>query len=58
VQRDPSAPVPWVWQDAVLEYDHGRGFQTITLHVWVWGQSDEQVTGLAERLEGLSFVAR
>lgn len=48
----------WVRRDAVLDYDHGREFLPIRLHVWVWGPSDEQVAGLAGRLEGLSFTSR
>jgi hypothetical protein len=58
VDRNEAGPDPWVRRDATLEYDHGPGFLTIVLHVWVWGQSEEQVAGLAARLEGLSFVDR
>jgi hypothetical protein len=58
VDRSTDAADPWVRRDAVLSYDHGEGFQTITLHVWVWAQSEKQVAELTEQLEALSFSPR
>jgi hypothetical protein len=58
VEQNDAANDPWVRRDAVLDYKHGSGFQTIKLHVWVWGQSEAQVAGLAKQLETLSIVFR
>ena len=48
----------WVVRDAFLNYNYGPGFMTISLHVWIWGQSDEQIASLVKQVEGLSFDLR
>jgi hypothetical protein len=42
----------------VFEYRHGRGYLPVGVHVWVWGQTDEQVDLLLNKLETLKFVDR
>jgi hypothetical protein len=58
ITRSNDTTDPWVQRDALLKYNHGREFQTIILHVWVWGQSDDQVTELAKLVEKIEFVNR
>jgi hypothetical protein len=58
VERTQAGNEPWVRRDAVIEYEHGPGFLTIALHVWVWGRSEEQVAELARQVEELSFSLR
>jgi hypothetical protein len=58
VTRSNETTNPWVQRNALLKYNHGREFCTITLHVWVWGQTDEQVTELMKLVEKLELVNR
>jgi hypothetical protein len=58
VERDAAAADPWVRRDVVLEYEHSPGYTPVSLHVWVWGPSEEVVAGLAGQLAGLTFSPR
>jgi hypothetical protein len=47
---------PWIRRDATLRYHYGKGYGTIMIHVWVWGQAEEQVVSLTALAENLEFV--
>lgn len=52
-------PKDWgVGRDAVLTYEHGKGFLAIKLHVWIWAPTEKRVTELARQLESLKMVSR
>jgi hypothetical protein len=46
----------WTRRDTLLRYDHGKGYGTILLHVWVWGQTEEQMASLLGLVENQKFV--
>lgn len=58
VERNVEPSDPWVRQDTVVKYNDGSGFETIALHVWVWGPTEAKVAELAKQLERLAFTPR
>jgi hypothetical protein len=58
VERIDSGQNPWVRRDAVIKYEHGKGFLPILLHVWIWGETDDRVAELARHVESLQFSKR
>lgn len=58
IERNDDATDRWVRQDALFDYDHGRGFRPLRLHVWVWGPTEEATANLLKRVEELKFVQR
>jgi hypothetical protein len=58
VERSDAATDPWVRRDVILDYDHGRGYMPVSLHVWVWGPSDEVVAELVAQLADITFSTR
>jgi hypothetical protein len=58
VTRSNESNSPWVKRDTFLKYNHGREYRTIGLHIWVWGQTEEQVAELAKHVENMEVVDR